>query len=135
MLPGVVQFLLRYTVKRFGSVSQKCLQSNLWLSRLHSCATVAFEIAHLTLPARNHVESFYEWALRLPAENLDLVHFPEWTFARMDSFTNGHFSEWTLTQKDICPNKYWPRGFLDNIGKRRLFLRQPIKGLSQNLLF
>jgi len=35
-----------FTEKKFGSLSHKCLQSNLWLSRLHSCLATASGIAH-----------------------------------------------------------------------------------------
>jgi len=44
----MVSLPLWYTDKWLGSASQKCLQqSNLWLSRLNSCPTVAFRIVHL----------------------------------------------------------------------------------------
>jgi len=55
--PGWYPLPLWYTEKTFESVSQKCLQSYLWLSRLHSYPAVASRIAHHPpTPAGNHVE-------------------------------------------------------------------------------
>jgi len=73
----LVSLPLWYTEKRFGSLSQKCLLSNLWLSRLHSPA-VASRITHSYSPpcwksrwTIKHLPSM-NGALRLPADNFPL---------------------------------------------------------------
>jgi len=70
----MVSLPLWYTEKRIGSVLQKCLQSNLWLSRLHSCPAVTTGIAHPPLEvALNHwALAFCERALRLPTDGFPL---------------------------------------------------------------
>jgi len=72
----MVPLPLRYTEKILGSVSQKRLLSNLWLSRLHFYPAAALEIAHL--PTGNHIMlnhrrlAFYEHALRSLADNFSI---------------------------------------------------------------
>jgi len=73
----MVLLSLWYTEERFGIVSQKCLQSNLWLSHLVSTHVLLLLLESLTLSATgNHVEpqalTFYEWTLCLPADNFPL---------------------------------------------------------------
>jgi len=73
-LSWIVPLLLWYTEKRFGSVSHKCLQSNLWLSRLNSCPAAASRIAHspLEIMLNHQALAFYERALHFLTDNFPL---------------------------------------------------------------
>jgi len=72
-LPGVVALSLWHIDKKFRSLSQKCLQSNLWLSRLYSSPAAALGIAQpfppLEITLNHQALTFFGQALRFPADN------------------------------------------------------------------
>jgi len=70
----MVPLPLRYIKKLFGSISQKRLQSNFCLCRLHSQPTVALGIARspLEITLSHQAFDFYKQTFRLPADNFPL---------------------------------------------------------------
>jgi len=74
--PGWYPFLCDTLKKELEVLSQKRLQSNIWMSRLHSSPAVATRIAHppppLIITLNHQALAFYKRALRLSADNFFL---------------------------------------------------------------